>query len=199
MINSFEYKGKWKLPESDSWLYGVLKFTSDEDISLDLFGTFSKHIFDHSQQNIILGMTTEGKITLVDNHFRSTRDKYDFITIGVYVPQMIFIGEHFNTLEEITFRQVTFNLFNLFNWCENSGMKTDFNNHQKEYSISYRKPNDIDFSYHKDCNGRLTFESPIKIEDINNKIELEEQCYISLNYQNKTYFDNILYDILVFQ
>jgi hypothetical protein len=199
MINSFEYKGKWKLPESDSWIDGILKYTPDEDISLELFGTFSKHIFDHSQQSIIIGKTTEGEITLVDNHFRSTRNKYDFITIGVYVPQMIFIGKHFNSLEEISFRQVTFRLFNLFNWCEISGIKTDFNNHQKEYSISYKKPNDIDFSCHQDCDGHLTFESPIKLEDTNNKIELEERCHVSLKYKEKTFFEKILYDIIVFQ
>jgi len=71
MINNFEYKGKWKLPESDSWIDGILKYTPDEDISLELFGTFSKHIFDFSSHEIILGETTVGEITLIQNRYKS--------------------------------------------------------------------------------------------------------------------------------
>jgi len=199
MIEKVQYKGRWRLPESETWINGVVTYSPDEGIILELYGTFRKHSFDHSNHDIILGKTTDGGITLVDNWYRSTHEKYNYTTIGVYNPRRIFVGKHFNSIKEITFREISFRLFNLFEWCCTSGLKTDYNENTKGYNIGYEKPNDIEFSIHPDCQGQLTFFSPIHMKSDNNKIELHEECGVSLTYQKKQHYEDILTDMSIFQ
>ena len=63
MKNENEYKGIWWLPENlDDKIYGTLKFSNDDGIILDLFGSFRT---DKEEYEIILGFTSNGKwITL---------------------------------------------------------------------------------------------------------------------------------------
>lgn len=199
MVEKFACKGSWRLPDSATWLNGELKFSPDSGIALELYGTFSKNVFDQSDHNIILGRTTEGDITLFKSYYKTTKRVYGQISIGVYKPTIILIGKHFNTVEEITFREVSFTLFNLFEWCGISGFKTNFNDVPQEYSIGYLKPDDIEFPYHKDCDGRISFFNPIQMEDQNNRIELEEHCSVLFKYKEKENFDKILTDMTVFQ
>lgn len=200
MIERIEHKGMWNLPGSETELSGELKFSPDEGITLELYGTFSKSVLDQSSHEIILGKTSIGEITLIRNWYRSTNRIYNQITIGVYTPQVIIIGKHFNTVEEITFREVSFSLFNLFEWVDGKGMNTDFTKYPKKYSIDYQKPDDILFPYHKDCEGRMTFVSPVDSEDQNNRIELKEECKVSFKYKEKANFEEIiLNDLGVFQ
>jgi hypothetical protein len=66
MTSRFEYKGEWKLPADENWVNGTLIFDPDFGTKLELFGTFNPFIFDRESKEIIIGRTTEGKITLID-------------------------------------------------------------------------------------------------------------------------------------
>jgi len=200
MVEKVEYKGKWKLPETDKWIDGEVKFSPEEGLVLQLYGTFRKNILDRSSRKIILGKTTVGDITLVDSWNKSTHDKYDQITISVYLPRIMFVGKHFNTFEDITFHEVSFRLFNLFQWFGVWGLELRLEDIPKEYSIVYKKPNDIEFPYHTDCECGLTFFSPLKRTIFQNHgLELTEESEVSLKYKEKVHFEEILNDMTVFQ
>ena len=84
MIEALEYKGRWRVPNDDTWYDGVLKFDPIEGVSLEVFGTFNPGMFDKEIKQIILGETTKGDITLVDNHSQSNSHTFDSgVTIGV--------------------------------------------------------------------------------------------------------------------
>src|SRR5690606_34348260 len=73
MIEEKEYKGEWQIPGDDVWHNGVLKFSPDKRTSLEIYGSFNNGLFDRNAQQIIIGKTSQGDITLVDSHYRSTK------------------------------------------------------------------------------------------------------------------------------
>lgn len=199
MIEEVEYKGSWRLPNTDTWINGILTFSPETGSSLELFGTFGNGLFEPPYQEIILGKTTGGDITLVEVWYRSSKHIYNQIKIGVYRPMKIFVGKHFNSKTEIKFREVSFQLFNLWDWFNISGINFEYNDVSKDYSVVYKKPNIIEFTYHKDCQGHMTFVSPIEFKDENHRIEIEEGCHVSLKNNNKVHYEELLKEIMVFQ
>lgn len=115
MIEEKEYKGEWQIPGDDVWHNGVLKFSPDKRTNLEIYGSFNNGLFDRNAQQIIIGKTSQGDITLVDSHYRSTKHTHATgVTIGEYTPSFVLIGHHFSSEQEILFRSVSFRLFNLF-------------------------------------------------------------------------------------
>jgi hypothetical protein len=200
MIEEVEYKGSWRLPNSDNWINGTLKFSPETGCFLELFGTFGNNtLFEPPYQEIILGKTTGGDITLVEVWYRSSKHIYNQIKLGYYRPMKVFIGKHFNSKTEIKFREVSFQLFNLWDWFNISGINFDYNDQSKDYSIVYTKPKTVEFLYHNDCVGNMTFFSPIEFKDSIHRIEIEEGCHVSLKNRNQTPYEDLLKDIMVFQ
>jgi hypothetical protein len=197
MIENVEYKGKWRLPNSKKEISGDLRFSPKDGISLELNGSFRLDFLDQSNESLILGKTNKGNITLVENRFQSSGHSNQ-ITIDVYNPRVIFLGKHFNSINDIRFREVTFRLFNLFDWCNIHGLRLNLSTLSK-FSVDYQEPPDVEFSLHEKCDGRIRFYSPLRTENPNNKINLSEECDISLVYKEKTHFKDILNDIFIFQ
>jgi hypothetical protein len=198
MIENVEYKGKWRLPESETWINGVVKFTPEDGISLEIFGSFGTNLLNHPSQEIILGETIDGEITLVSNYFRSSINNFDQISIDVYTPTFIIKNRLFNSIDEVRFREISFRLFNLFEWYGSTGLIMNFTN-LSLFSINYKRPEDIEFSIHKDCVGKLRFFSPIKTEKSNNRLYLYEECEVSFKYSEKVEFRKLLNDMSIFQ
>lgn len=98
----------------------------------------------------------------------------------------------------ISFRSVTFKLFNLFEWLNIKGLKHDFSKIKTEFSLNYSKPDKIEFEYFEECKGSIELFSSISLEDINNKVEILEECSVVLQYPAKRSFRDILMDIYVF-
>ena len=112
---------------------------------------------------------------------------------------MIFIGKHFNSVEEICFREISFRLFNLNEWTGLSGLLFNTDNLPKEFSINYTKPNDIKFSIKQDCDCFMTFFTPIQMGGENNRLEVMEECEVTIQYKEKTFYEDILTDMSIFQ
>jgi len=198
MTTKFECKGQWRLPNSDQWYGGTLTFDPDSGALLEIFGTFNKNVLDYADQEIVLGKTTSGDITLVTNWFKTTKYINDGVRIGVYEPIFIIEGQHFDTSTALNFRKVKFNGFNLFQWLDISGLEHDFSKMDEGYSISYHKRPNVKFELTEGCQGEIEFGSPIRFEDSNNKIEIKEKCSVSLSYLKKTPYIEILNDIVCF-
>ena len=56
MVEKFELKGRWRLPNNKDWLNGTLHFNPEERIKLELFGSFNT-TFNTAKVDIILGET----------------------------------------------------------------------------------------------------------------------------------------------
>ena len=195
MISKVEYKGEWKLPTDDNWVNGTLKFDPVLGSVLELFGTFNPGIFDRNSKEIILGKTTEGDVTLVDNWYRRKKQIHNGITIGTYKPILIFQGHHFDDLSFIKFTNVTFGIFNLFQYFNLTGQKYDIRNEARSYEIKYDEIKQIDFLIDDNFKGEIFFDGPLTIGGNYNEIELKEEAYVRFNYKYEKSYEQILVDI----
>lgn len=198
MTTSFEIKGKWKLPNTDEVFEGTLNFDPEKGARLELHGTIAKNLPWWSKIDIIIGETTEGKITLIDCHPKSIRDSYSAVTLSIYKPIYIIEGYHFANKNEISFRNVKFCALNLFQWLDISGSESNYRIKPDDFSFTFNKPNNIPLELNETLKGYISFDCTIKEDQIDNKLEIQEQCYMNLNYETKTNFLKIIDDITYF-
>ena len=144
MDHSITIKGKWFLPhEKNEMLDGVLTYVPESGLQLELFGSFKSQ---SSNFDIILGynLVQDGFITLVD----CFEVKKSLITkiVGNY----IFIGKHFNSLEEIQFSKIAYNCSNLEEWVWGSNIETREEHNPTKYITTYTPPERYGFSIDAD-------------------------------------------------
>lgn len=197
MIDEFECKGRWRIPGDETWYNGTLKFSPDAGTTLEIFGTFNQGFLQRQTKVIILGETNKGDITLVDNLYRTTRFSFEpDVTIGIYKPNYIIVGHHFESLESIRFKTVTFSAFNLFEWFDISGLKHSIK--KQTFSVDYLKPSELSFEYFDGCRGIVDFTYLANLQSTPNKIEVEEGCLVTFKYVEKRMLRDILMDIHTF-
>jgi hypothetical protein len=194
MIFKIELKGKWRLPKTNMWYDGILKFEPEDGARLEIYGTFDNNFLENSNQDIIIGKTDGGEITLVENWFKTKKGSEGGI-ISEYQPLFIFRGQHFESNELINFRKVEFSVFNLFQWLDLTGIKTEFGNNFENFKISYKKLESIKFELNEDCKGSISCKSHFTNGGDNNRIEIEEHSEVTFNYNKKKHYEEILEDI----
>jgi len=194
MTETFEHKGKWKLPESDTWFDGTLSFDPDNGAKLEIFGSFNSY-FDSSNKEIVLGKTISGDVTLIDVWYRNTRSASNDIIVSIYEPIFIIDGHHFSSESDICFRHVISRVFNLFQWFDQSGFKDDIDYNNGNYEISYNKLTPLPFTLSDQCQGKVLFDSPVSYGNFYNERHLKEQAYFSLDYTEKMHYKTILKDL----
>lgn len=128
LLDEFELTGKWWLPENPTeQLYGCLKFKRNY-IILEISGIFSKkHTFQLLDSEIMHGLTNENKkITLCrvsERYFKGGRIKSslnDNFGKSDFSCKYIFIGRHFDHLEDIKFSYININFTYLDKWINNA-------------------------------------------------------------------------------
>ncbi len=192
MIQPIDYKGRFRLPHSEKWINGSLKYSIETDAILELHGTFNLGIFNHDLQKIIIGETDKGNVTLIECRYVNKRinNRNDVVT-GTYKPNIILVNHIFEDFEEIKFREVKFSVFNLLQWLQVSGI-TEILEKKLCVGLKYNKPQDINFIF-KNVTAKIEFDCPIyydKILDFNSIVE--ERCQVVFNFPEKLHFDEIL-------
>ncbi|WP_026838898.1 HEPN domain-containing protein [Gillisia sp. JM1] len=199
MITTKTYKGKFKTPDSDEWFNGTLSYDPERGSELEIFGSFNPFLFDRSTKPIIMGHTSEGKVTLIDNWYKKTKTTRDNVVIGTYHPNIILEGHNFKKIDDIKFDKVIFQVFNLFEWIGKTGQKSDFKyDNSDEYYISYKAIEEINFSLNKQIDGSITFDGPVSLGGKANRMELHEEAYVTLKYQKSKKLELIIKDITTF-
>ncbi len=197
MVEQFECKGRWKIPGEETWYNGTLQFSPESGTTLEIFGTFNSGLLNRETKTIILGETNKGDITLVDNYYKTTRHSFESdVTIGIYKPNFIIVGHHFESFESIQFQKITFKTFNLFEWFDISGLNHSIK--KTTFSVEYSKPPQLSFEYFDGCKGVIDFHYSASLEGIANKTEIEEACSVTFEYAEKRKFKDILMDVYTF-
>ena len=121
MQDSFEYPGYWWTTNNkDNRIYGTLKYSESSGISLSLIGSFAdklEDIFGDTYDNlkIIHGFITDGKnVTLLDS-FR-TKNSLGGLPTSIYSSDMVVIGKHYNSKEDIITNELDVNYKYLNEW-----------------------------------------------------------------------------------
>ena len=135
LFDTFEYRGKWWLPENpENKVGGNLVVTKDKMV-LDLFGSLrgddlSKHLGSGEvfNPNIINGITDDGTLcTLKDNYLRGSNISLSSVVIirESYIVNILFIGQLFTSIEDIKFKSVSVNYSLLEEWLSKEVFKND--------------------------------------------------------------------------
>ena len=123
MIEEFEYKGTWWLPDKpEKQTPGTLSFTPGEGAILDLIGSFTDAKEAAEPAEIILGRASNiGDITL----YKCFENKVSYSSAGFqtssFYANMIFIGAHFQKSEDIKFKSIYVHYLYLDEWANISG------------------------------------------------------------------------------
>lgn len=122
MLDPFEISGHWWLPDvEDEKIAGTLRFSQEHGGKLELFGLFDqKEMFFNPklEHEIILGKALDGRrITLTRcmlvNHSTPLNRAGGS---SEYNAQVIFIGDHYQTLNQITFKSMHGSYTDLLSW-----------------------------------------------------------------------------------
>lgn len=199
MLESREYKGRFRLPTKDTWLTGILNYTREAGASLELQGEFSD--FKRSDEEVILGETTLGLLTLVTCYYRTTR-RHNMIVISEYAPSFIFEGLHSDSKSDMSFDSVRFSLLNLFEWINISGLSNPFDSiKQNRVEIKYERPHPIP-SLQIDATSKLEIQLgyDVELSQPNNEVNFNENATATITYESPKNFEEIISkDIYTFQ
>ena len=194
MVEKFELKGRWRLPNNKDWLNGTLHFNPEERTRLELFGSFNT-TFNTAKVDVILGETNKGDVSLIDNMFGGRTSHQNGVIIGKYNPKLVFKGHHFNTEDDLKFSIIKFQAFNLFQWFNLTGLNTNWGKKGNDIAISYSEIEEIKFKVNESCEGIISFFSPISAEGAYNRIEMEERCIVTFRYSDSKPYNDILIDM----
>lgn len=143
MIEKFEFKGLWWLPDNkEKTVSGTLKFNPEDGPRLELIGSFNE-LLELSAQlppEIILGITSNGKkITLYGYQGKSDQISWPGLPTTTIKPRVIFVGYHFSKKERICFDNLSINYSYLEDWFFANPFSIKFDL-PKEYTLKYQYP-----------------------------------------------------------
>lgn len=156
LYDKFQSVGIWFLPGSkERQLPGTIECDKN-NISLTIIGSFDAtdvgifsgiDKFEKGPKDvpIILGLTADGdSITLVDCAQTGFYTKSNGIITCKFRIMSMFVGKHFDTLEEIKFKSVSVAWSNLHMWVAQSSFKTDHSESaNKKIKLEYQQPPSI--------------------------------------------------------
>jgi len=127
MIERFECKGTWYIPENpENTVDGILTFDPDGESILDLIGSFTEFYSKVQNQKIILGFTNKGhKITLLECMEINRSESFPGIKTTSFLVTFIFEGAHFQNVDEIKFSSINASLAKLEEWVDIWGLSSE--------------------------------------------------------------------------
>lgn len=144
MTENFEHKGLWWLPDKeDEQVSGILKFSPENGLVLDLIGAFPR---DRNNEEIILGFTEKGECISLLNTFQTKRSfSLPGMELATIVSNYAFIGsKHLSSKTDFKFYKAVFSLKHLDEWTNKSeGFDLDHKWEEKEIVIKYKLPDAI--------------------------------------------------------
>ncbi len=170
MIEEFEYKGKWWLPDNpEGNITGTLRFTPDEGAVLDLMGSFngSFEIWTGKpfKPEIILGTSSDGKNLTLHKCFEHKRSSSTagFPTSSFYANR-VFIGLHFTKPEDLKFKSLFVNYPYLEEWRKTVVFSSSQESGEnfEQYEVKYEAPEPVKA---KIDNFRISLDHDFNVSD----------------------------------
>lgn len=200
MLDHLNFKGSWFLPNSPAnKISGILIFDGKSDGILELFGSFESNS-DFKEQDLILGITTEGKAITLYNCFQFSETIYNGLPSSKYTALNILIGQHYYSIHELMFFKIEANFKNLNKWINKYGFTIDkpFRNDGK-VKVDYEKPSKISFKINENLRGELDFWYTAPLLNNTQEIIIKQTTYISLINSENVKFNEIINSLMLFQ
>jgi hypothetical protein len=145
--DSFEIKGDWYIPNSEkSKVSGILTF-NEKGIYLDLYGSFSRDSLISMKNNkydFLHGVCEDSILITLHDGFE-IQHKFGIIETTRLTFNFLFIGKHFNNIDELMFYSIDIKYTYLEEWFDNRVFDQAFpkGGKLKGYTVSYNPPQDI--------------------------------------------------------
>jgi len=196
MIEGFEYKGQWWLPNKpEKAVSGTLRYSHNDGAVLELIGSFEDSGEMHKMPRpvVILGTSSEGKdISLHGCFLIQGRTSYPGFSTSSYFASTAFVGVHFPKIEDVRFRSINVRFSHFDEWANLSGFKID---HSKEEDvvIRYKRPNDI----RVDISGNYTIAITTRVTFpvftlVQKKASVEQQTIARIETVHESSMENLL-------
>jgi len=162
MIEEFEYKGIWWLPDKpERQISGTLRFTPAEGANLELIGSF-RSIEDINKifaPGIILGESSNGKsITLNECTETDVSISFPGFQTSSFYANKIFVGGHFQKEEDIRFKKLSIRFSNLDEWVNISGFSIEYKWEDVEVIVKHKMPPPFQANISDDLKVLINFE-----------------------------------------
>jgi hypothetical protein len=185
MIEEFEYKGKWWLPnEPDEKISGTIRFSPSDGALLELMGRFGdiKNFFEGLDIEIVLGVSTDGKkITLYDCLETKKSIGSEASGTSSIFAHKIFVGAHFAKKEDIKFRSMSVRYSHLDDWVGISGFKIEESFKNREVTVEYKLPEPMVARISNDYNISIDFRGIYPAREIVQKeVTIRQKTYIKI-------------------
>ncbi len=199
MIEEFEYKGTWWLPDKPGkQIPGTLRFTPSEGAILDLIGDFRDikkdtiEIGKMLQPEIILGASSDGRaITLY-----KCQEELGIASGGVlclllthsFYADVVFVGAHFQKPEDIKFRSLSTHYSYLDEWVNISGF--DIQHNKQEVVVKYKILEPIRVTINDNYKLLIDFEATYTALSIAQKeVSIKQKTYIKVEASEEKAFE----------
>ena len=162
MIEDFEYKGIWWLPDKpERRISGTLRFTPAEGANLGLIGSFRsfEDINTTFAPRIILGESSNGKsITLNECIETDVSISFPGFQTSSFYANKIFVGAHFQKEEDIQFKNFSVRFLHLDEWVNISGFSIEYKWEDVEVIIKHKMPPPFQANISDDLKVLINFE-----------------------------------------
>lgn len=200
MIESLEREGKWWLPEDqDTKLTGTLKFDPINGTRLELNGYFEKvGSLPSADSYMILGRLSDKDVTVFDCKQYEVHSSANGLTKSIFRADILFMGHHFDTVEDINFSNLTIEYKFLQEWIEKSGFDVNRKiNSNNPCFIQYKFPERIILDLD---NFKIEIYHGINISETGNfEMNLKQKAFIEIILNKPTPFfelrDDVCYHI----
>lgn len=194
-MEDFEIKGYWWVPKKpDDKIAGVLRHTSKK-ITLELLGLFKEpqEKWTFYNEDIILGFSENGKeVTLHGCFDNGVVDNIPGFVTSSYCIHELFVGVHFNKLEDIKFKNISVQYLHLDNWLGISGFQPGLPD-QNGITIKFIPPAQIKASINDNYNIIIGFHSSYQINhDGPRKVTLDQTANIIVESKIGNTFEDFL-------
>jgi hypothetical protein len=160
MHENIGVRGIWFLPfKPEAGIPGFLEYTSAKGVELQLMGIFETGRGVDHRPELINGISEDGKrITLYKcSRFQRTFSTNTYET-SRYDALYLFVGKHFNSVEELKFENITCVLADFDLWVGAYGFKKiESNDETRKIDIEYERPEDLEFKVTDTINFAIRF------------------------------------------
>lgn len=201
MIQEFNYKGQWFLPENpENKVSGILTFDAKSDPKLELYGTFSSRKEFLRETDLILGITVAGEYITLYNSVEVERHNTNGNEASIYSTFYVLKGCHYHTMESLVVNRISGRFKNLDKWVNEYGYKINHDSlNADSFSVNYKKPDDLTISLNDNLKATLRFFYDHPFTETINTIKLNQFIYYELEYQTPVKFMEALDNLCLFQ
>ena len=202
MIEKFEYKGIWWLPDNPKkQILGMLRFVPGEGAVLDLMGSFVKLKSTNVsfEPEIILGTSSDGKnITLHKCVLTNESDSSSGFPTSSFYANVVFIGWNFTKPEELKFKSFFVNYPYFEEWSKIGvfSYRRESEEKSKQYKVKYEVPEPVKA---KVDNFKISFDHNLNISgDWLREVNLKHVTFIKIEPDGELHFEeyqDILYHL----